>query len=232
MNHAISIAGTAIRQDVHGRFCLNDLHRAAGGEPKHRPSRWLENQQTKELVSEIEITGIPAIETIQKKGTFSCRELIYCYAMWISPVFHLKVIHAYDALVTGHPEPHAVRPGQAEALRREREVGEPITPAELEAILARPVLISAAEYLALKQGQAVQPIAVAHGYLQHYSDELRTQVLDLGDKGWMPAEIADRTGVAKATVQTMLFRARKAGKIAKGPRQGTLVRDAKKGGVQ
>lgn len=230
MNHVISIAGTAIRQDVHGRFCLNDLHRAAGGEPKHRPSRWLENQQTKELVSEIEITGIPAIETVQKKGTFSCRELVYCYAMWISPVFHLKVIRAYDSLVTGHPEPHAVRPGQAEALRREREFGEPITPDELEAILSRPVLISAAEYLALKAG-AKAGVPAEHSNGQHYSDDTRAQVLSLGDKGWMPAEIAERTGIPKATVATMLFRARKAGKIAKGPRQGTLAREAK-GGVQ
>jgi len=37
---AISIASVCIKQDAEGRFCLNDLHRAAGGEEKHSPNRF------------------------------------------------------------------------------------------------------------------------------------------------------------------------------------------------
>lgn len=56
--------------------------------------------QTKALIAEIEIAGNPAIFTKQGLGTFVVKELVYAYAMWISAAFHLKVIRAYDAVVT------------------------------------------------------------------------------------------------------------------------------------
>ncbi|MEY4768038.1 MAG: hypothetical protein RL637_677, partial [Pseudomonadota bacterium] len=37
----------------------------------------------------------------QKQGTYVVKPLVYAYAMWISARFHLQVINAYDALVTG-----------------------------------------------------------------------------------------------------------------------------------
>lgn len=35
--NSLAIAGITIKQDQDGRFCLNDFHKAAGGERKHRP---------------------------------------------------------------------------------------------------------------------------------------------------------------------------------------------------
>lgn len=98
------IAGSTIKTDEEGRYCLNDLHKAAGGERRHAPSLWLANQQTGDLIRalEAENTGIPVISS--KRGrygsTYVVRELVYAYAMWISPKFHLEVIRAYDRLAT------------------------------------------------------------------------------------------------------------------------------------
>lgn len=90
-----------IRLDDEGRFCLNDLHKAAGGEKRHQPSDWLRLLQTKSLIEEIEhtIPGIPGIESKQGLGTFVVKELVYAYAMWVSPSFHLKVIRTFDSTV-------------------------------------------------------------------------------------------------------------------------------------
>ena len=100
MNNQIQLHNTQIRQDEQGRFCLNDLHQASGGESRHRPAYWLSNQQTQELIGEISKDGIPSILTKQGLGTFVSKELVYSYAMWISPKFHLHVIRTFDRAVT------------------------------------------------------------------------------------------------------------------------------------
>lgn len=94
MSNILSIGSSAIRQQD-GLYSLNDLHKASGGVNKHRPNYFLENKQTKELISEIQIAGIPAISTKPKIGTYACRELVIAYAAWISPAFHLKVIRVF-----------------------------------------------------------------------------------------------------------------------------------------
>ncbi|WP_369623094.1 KilA-N domain-containing protein [Marinobacterium sp. BA1] len=105
MQQIMKIDNLKIRTDEEGRFCLNDLHKAAGNEKRHAPSYWLNNQQTKELIDELETTGIPVVTAGGRKGgTYVCKELVYAYAMWISAAFHLKVIRAYDALINNQVE--------------------------------------------------------------------------------------------------------------------------------
>ena len=96
-----------IRRDDVGRYCLNDCHRAAGGEKKHGPSYWAVADQTRGLVDELR--GLPEIRYAplqvlndgSNNGTYAVKELVYAYAMWISPSFHLAVIRAFDGMVTG-----------------------------------------------------------------------------------------------------------------------------------
>lgn len=40
MNQLV-IVSVSIRQDEEGRYCLNDLHKASGGEQRHQPRYWL-----------------------------------------------------------------------------------------------------------------------------------------------------------------------------------------------
>lgn len=109
MKTKIQLYDTQIRQDEQGRFCLNDLHQASGGESRHRPAYWLSNQQTQELIGEISKDGFPSILTKQGLGTFVSKELVYAYAMWISPKFHLYVIRTFDSLAS-HQNPTALLP--------------------------------------------------------------------------------------------------------------------------
>ena len=99
---SLTILNAPIRQQD-GLYSLNDLHQASGGEPKHQPNRFIRLDQTKGLIDEIinyPDMGSLAIKQQQGRngGTYACKELVYAYAMWISPTFHLAVIRAFDTL--------------------------------------------------------------------------------------------------------------------------------------
>ena len=96
-----------------GLYSLNDLHRASGGLKRHQPSNFIRRKQTQELITEIKtenfrssemrsLEPIRVVEGIQldgtPQGTFVCYELVYSYAMWISPRFHLLVIRAFHSI--------------------------------------------------------------------------------------------------------------------------------------
>ncbi|MGT3216505.1 KilA-N domain-containing protein, partial [Yersinia enterocolitica] len=107
MKTSLVISNTTIHQDSEGRYSLNDLHTAAGKEERHAPNKWIRLEQTTALINEIINGQICLFKPIESKrgcngGTYVCRELVYSYAMWISPAFSLKVIRAYDAMMTSN----------------------------------------------------------------------------------------------------------------------------------
>lgn len=106
---SINIGDTAIRQTATNQYCINDLHKAAGALSKDQPSKFLLLDSTKELIQEINKAGNLVLEQNQavkvvnggnKQGTYVAKELVYAYAMWISPKFHLQVIRTFDAIAT------------------------------------------------------------------------------------------------------------------------------------
>lgn len=104
MNQIITINGEQIHQDKRGYFCLNDFHKAAGAHPKHRPSYFLELQQTVDMIAALKCRNHGILENVyiirgRNGGTYVCKELVYAYAMWISAEFHITVIQTFDALV-------------------------------------------------------------------------------------------------------------------------------------
>lgn len=120
---SIQIGEVVVHQDAHGRYSLNDFHRAAGGETRHQPALFTRAKMTQALVDELHSTnpqGAPTpLEVINggpERGTFACKELVYAYAMWVSPVFHLRVIRVFDAVSQAAQAPVPSQPDAMAAL--------------------------------------------------------------------------------------------------------------------
>ncbi|WP_404634308.1 KilA-N domain-containing protein [Dyella ginsengisoli] len=86
-----------MRRDQEGRYCLNDLHRAAGGEKRHLPAEFIRLGSTKELAAAVSNYGDSHISPIDLSrgrygGTYVHEDLAIDYAAWISPVFKLGLL--------------------------------------------------------------------------------------------------------------------------------------------
>lgn len=85
-------------------YSLTDLWKASGKENKNSPKFFLAksgNHICEYL--EKEFGSKPVAKVVGAKGgTWAVKELVYAYAMWISPEFHVKVVRAFDQLATGN----------------------------------------------------------------------------------------------------------------------------------
>lgn len=102
------ICGVEITTDAEGRFNLNALHKASGGQKKNGPTYWLALDSTKELIHELE-KQTTEISVVKKEGrfggTFAHELLAVEYAGWISPSYRLQVNQTFLDYRTGKLQP-------------------------------------------------------------------------------------------------------------------------------
>lgn len=108
------IAGIEITTDSEGRFNLNALHKASGGQKSKAPNEWLRTIQAKELITTLEEqtgdlrSGQKVVNSVNggvAPGTFAHELLAISYAGWISPRFQLQVNQAFlDSKRVKRPE--------------------------------------------------------------------------------------------------------------------------------
>ncbi len=137
---SLIIANVQIRADRAGRFSLNDLHKAAGAEPRHQPAQFLRLDSTNSLMAELQSElgdmGIPisVVRGGATQGTFVSKSLVYAYAMWISPKFHLQVIRTFDAVATGALPAPAAKPARAASVKSPVMIAAGMMPALVRAL--------------------------------------------------------------------------------------------------
>lgn len=103
--NTITLFNKTIRQDENGRYCLNDLHKAAMANgyatKNHRPTEFLRSEPVKEFLAELEKVGKSHIKTTKGRsgGTYTTELVALRYAGWISPKVEVEVYKTFQKVV-------------------------------------------------------------------------------------------------------------------------------------
>ena len=116
----LSVVGVDIAQDDHGRYSLNDLHRAAmaagSATESHQPANFLRNAGVQSFIAALDtdpqICGsVSSIKGGPNQGTYGARLVVLRYAAWIAPAFEVQVS---GALLPAVPASSADQPSHAD----------------------------------------------------------------------------------------------------------------------
>jgi hypothetical protein len=122
---SINIADTVITTDLAGRFCLNDLHKAAMASGRatdsHRPGNFLKSPGVEAFAQILsDATNIASVETIRggpRQGSYGVELIVLRYAAWIDPEFEVQVYKSFHSVAVGQapvavPKPSAISPAK------------------------------------------------------------------------------------------------------------------------
>jgi len=113
MTQLLVIESVSIRQDAHGRYSLNDLHKAAMANGKatesQRPGEFLKSDSVQSFVAALDaenlgdatiIASVHSVKGGKTQGTWAAELVAIRYAAWINPEFEVRVYRAFRASVT------------------------------------------------------------------------------------------------------------------------------------
>ncbi len=60
----VVIDGITVKQDAEGRYCLNDVHKASGGENRHKLNLWVGLYSTQDFLDEVKKARYPAFTSL------------------------------------------------------------------------------------------------------------------------------------------------------------------------
>lgn len=83
-----------------GLYLLRDIYNAGDFPPHKKPTFFLRNSTTKELLSVIS-DDMLRIKKGKNGGVWGSKELVCSYAMWLSPEFYLKVMRTFLSVADG-----------------------------------------------------------------------------------------------------------------------------------
>lgn len=120
----ITIESVTVRTDAQGRYCLNDLHRAAIANGKatesHAPAQFLKTGKVQDFIAALDaddqcgesriaqkisdvkkITSVHSVKGGKSQGTYAVELVAIRYAAWIDPAFEIRVYRTFQAAAHG-----------------------------------------------------------------------------------------------------------------------------------
>ena len=123
----LTISDTSVRMDKEGRYCLNDLHRAAIAEGKatdsHRPANFMRGagiEAFAQILSEAQKRASVVTIKGNKSGTYGVELIAIRYAAWIDPAFEIRVYQTFQAVAQGRLEAFQAEQGRVMSRQQAR----------------------------------------------------------------------------------------------------------------
>lgn len=112
MTTLIAIEGVKVRQDDEGRYCLNDLHKAAMAAGKatlsQRPGEFLKTGSVSAFAQTLtdakKSASVITVRGGKGQGSYGVELVAIRYAAWLDPSFEIQVYETFQALRRGEIE--------------------------------------------------------------------------------------------------------------------------------